>query len=261
MGGQRDGAGEHVLVHPAHKSGPIKQAELSNGRGEVKEPAADKVDILLVDDNAENLVALEAVLEELDQNLVTAASGEEALKRLLEKDFAVILMDVQMPDMDGFEAARLIRERDRSRHTPIVFLTAINKSEAHVSQGYAAGAVDYVFKPFHPDVLRAKIGAFVELSRKNKELQAQIERRQKAEEEVRQLNTDLERRVAERTAELERANRELNSENAERKRAEEALLQEQKKIEGLNLRLQRAMTETHHRVKNNLQTIAAIVDM
>ena len=214
-----------------------------------------------MDDNAENLVALRAVLEDLGQDLVSAASGEEALKRLLEQDFAVILMDVQMPDMDGFEAARLIRQRDRSRHTPIVFLTAINKSEAHVSQGYAVGAVDYVFKPFHPDVLRAKVGAFVELSRKNKELQAQIERREQAEQEVRKLNADLEGRVAERTAELERTNRDLQTENAERKRAEQALRDEQKKIEGLNLRLQRAMTETHHRVKNNLQTIAAIVDM
>ncbi len=232
-----------------------------NGSGTVEEQPAEIVDILMVDDNADNLVALEAVLGDLGQNLVTAASGEEALKRLLEQDFAVILMDVQMPDMDGFEAARMIRQRDRSRHTPILFLTAINKTDAHVSQGYAVGAADYVFKPFHPDVLRAKVGAFVELSRKNKELRAHIERRQQAEEEVRTLNADLEKRVAERTAELERAIRELKSENAERKRAEQAVMEEQRKIEGLNLRLQRAMTETHHRVKNNLQTIAAIVDM
>jgi len=235
------------------QSAPRASASESNGQ--------DRVDILLVDDHPENLVALEAVLEALGQNLVTAHSGEEALKRLLEQEFAVILMDVQMPGMDGFEAARLIRERDKTRHTPIVFLTAINKSEAHVSQGYAVGAVDYVFRPFHPDVLRAKVGAFVELSRKNKELQAQIARRQQAEEEVRLLNADLERRVGERTAELERANHDLKTEVAERARAEHALRENQEKIEELNRRLQRAMTETHHRVKNNLQTIAAIVDM
>jgi two-component sensor histidine kinase len=222
---------------------------------------AERVDILLVDDNAENLVALEAVLADLGQNLVTARSGEEALKRLLHQDFAVILMDVQMPEMDGFEAARLIRQRDRSRHTPIVFLTAINKSEMHVSQGYAVGAVDYVFKPFHPEVLRAKVSAFVEISRKNQELRKEIERRHQAEGEVRTLNAELERRVAERTAELEKANRELLNENKVRRRAEQALREEQSKIEELNRRLQRAMTETHHRVKNNLQTIAAIVDM
>ena len=221
----------------------------------------DRVDILLVDDHPENLVALEAVLADLGQNVVTAQSGEEALKRILEQDFAVILMDVQMPGMDGFEAARLIRQRDKTRLTPIVFLTAINKSESHVSQGYAAGAVDYVFKPFHPDVLRAKVGAFVELSRKNRELQAEVDLRLKAEDEVRQLNSDLERRVMERTAEIQHANQELKSEIAERRRAEKALREQQSKIERLNQRLQRAMTETHHRVKNNLQTIAAIVDM
>jgi CheY-like chemotaxis protein len=115
-----------------------------------------RVNILLVDDRPENLVALEAVLSDLGQNLVKAGSGSEALKRLLHEDYAVILLDVQMPEMDGFETAALIRSRDRSRHTPLIFLTAINKSDTHVSRGYSMGAVDYVFKPFAPETLKSK---------------------------------------------------------------------------------------------------------
>src|SRR4029078_8479775 len=102
-------------------------------------PTDRPVNILLVDDHAENLLALEAILEPLGQNLVKALSGEEALKCLLRQDFAVILVDVQMPGMDGFEAAELIRGRERSMHTPIIFLTAINTSENHVSRGYKVG--------------------------------------------------------------------------------------------------------------------------
>ncbi len=221
----------------------------------------EKVDILMVDDHPENLLALEAVLGDLGQNLIRAHSGADALKHLLVQDFAVILLDVQMPGLDGFETAALIRERERSRHTPIVFLTAINKTETHVTRGYSVGAVDYVFKPFEPEVLKAKVGAFVELSRKNKELLAEIGRRKQAEAEIRRLNDRLERRVLERTTALNVANQGLEAEIAERKRAEEVLTRHQAHIEALNERLKRAMTETHHRVKNNLQIIAAMVDM
>ncbi len=223
--------------------------------------ADQKSNILLVDDRPENLMALEAVLSDLGQTLVKAQSGREALKHLLDEEFAVILLDVQMPDMNGFETAALIRQREKSRHTPIVFLTAINKSDIHVTQGYSVGAVDYVFKPIEPEVLRAKVAAFVELSRKTAELKAEIDRRKIAEEKVRRLNATLERRVAERTAALETANAELQNEITERKRVEAELRRNQSQIEALNERLQRAMTETHHRVKNNLQLIAAMLDM
>lgn len=186
-------------------------------------PDDRQVNILLVDDRVENLVALEAVLADLGQNLVRAVSGREALKQLLYREFAVILLDVQMPELDGFETARLIRLRDKTRHTPIIFLTAINKTDAHVARGYSIGAVDYVFKPFDPEVLRSKVAAFVELSKKTEALKAEIAQRQQAEAAVRKLNAELERRVRERTAALETANRELESEIAERRRAEAAL--------------------------------------
>ena len=136
---------------------------------------AERVSVLLVDDQPNNLLALEGILHGLPENLnlVRAQSGSEALRRLLDQQFAVILLDVLMPDMDGFETAALIRQRDRSRHTPIIFLTAIGNSETHISKGYSAGAVDYLFKPVVPDILRAKVATFVDLFRKTEEIKRQ----------------------------------------------------------------------------------------
>ncbi|MDT0320631.1 response regulator [Streptomyces millisiae] len=132
-----------------------------------------KAKILLVDDRPENLLALEAILSALDQTLVRASSGEEALKALLTEDFAVILLDVQMPGMDGFETAAHIKRRERTRDIPIIFLTAINHGPHHTFRGYAAGAVDYISKPFDPWVLRAKVSVFVDLHMKNVQLREQ----------------------------------------------------------------------------------------
>jgi PAS domain S-box-containing protein len=136
----------------------------------------EQVDILLVDDRAENLLALEAILEPLNQRLVRASSGEDALRRLLERDFAVILLDVQMPGLNGFETAKLIKARERSRHTPIIFLTAISKEEEYVFRGYSVGAVDYMFKPFQPEILQSKVQVFVNLYLQQRRITEQEQR-------------------------------------------------------------------------------------
>jgi CheY-like chemotaxis protein len=129
--------------------------------------------ILMVDDRPENLLALEAILHGLGHELVKASSGEEALKHLLTEDFALILLDVQMPGMDGFETASHIKQRERTRDIPILFLTAIDGEAHQAFRGYAAGAVDYLSKPFDPWVLRAKVAVFIELHERRRELAAQ----------------------------------------------------------------------------------------
>ena len=193
--------------------------------GEQHEPepvAPPKVKILIVDDRESNLITLESILDDLGQELVRATSGREALRHLLREDFAVILLDVKMPDIDGFETAALIRERERSRHTPILFLTA-HKDEEHLFRGYYAGAVDFLYKPINPEVLRSKVSVFVDLSLKsellkqqaemlrarNDELERLVREKDEAEQRVRALNAELEARVAERTAELTKSNEEL----------------------------------------------------
>jgi PAS domain S-box-containing protein len=133
----------------------------------------DRVNVLLVDDRPENLLALEAILNSPSYNLVQANSGTEALRCLLNQDFAVILLDVQMPGMDGFETATLIRSRDRSRSTPIIFITAFSSNDTHVFKGYSLGAVDYLFKPLKPEILTSKVQVFVELFQKTVEVKQQ----------------------------------------------------------------------------------------
>ena len=133
----------------------------------------EPVEILLVDDRPENLLALEAILEPLNQTLIRAHSGDEALRKLLLHDFAVILLDVQMPGINGFETARLIKARERTKYIPIIFLTAISKDEEYVFEGYSVGAVDYLAKPFQPDILRSKVNVFVDLYLKQKQLSEQ----------------------------------------------------------------------------------------
>jgi CheY-like chemotaxis protein len=130
---------------------------------------------LLVDDRRDNLIALEAILQGLPVEPVAVESGEAALKQLLIDDFAVILLDAQMPEMDGFETASHIKQRERTRHVPIIFLTAADRDAQLALRGYAAGAVDYLTKPFDPWILRAKVSVFVELWTKTRQLEAQAE--------------------------------------------------------------------------------------
>ena len=164
------------------------------------ESPAGPVEILLVDDRPENLLALEAILEPLGQNLVRANSGDEALKCLLRWEFAAILLDVQMPGLSGFETARLIKARERTRSVPIIFLTAINKEDAYVFEGYQVGAVDYMSKPFQPDVLRSKVAVFVDLYRKQEQIKQQ--ERLLREAEVRALELTHRARLYESEARM-----------------------------------------------------------
>jgi signal transduction histidine kinase len=196
------------------------------------------VDILLVDDHEENLLAVESILTEPSYRIVCARSGRDALREVLAREFALILLDVAMPGLDGYETATLIRQRERSRDTPIIFLTANNRSDVHVFRGYSVGAVDYLFKPFTPEILHSKVAVFVELFTKREALKRHSEALQRAHDE-------LEERVAARTRELAAANASLRTEIAERVRIER---------ERLSLfereRVARAQAESVNRMKD-----------
>lgn len=193
------------------------------GAGEVGDgiPPADgmegwKADILLVDDEASNLFALKALLEPLGQNLLTAQSGPEALKLVLNHNPAVIVLDVRMPGMDGFETAQIIRGRERSRHIPIIFLTGVSRETEAAFRGYEVGAVDYLMKPVVPQVLRSKVSVFVDLHRKNAALAREIVERKAAEERLKaseaQLRALTARQISVREEERSRIAREIHDE-------------------------------------------------
>jgi signal transduction histidine kinase len=182
----------------------------------------DRIDILLVDDQPSKLLSYEAILNDLGENLITAGSAKEALEHLLRRNVAVVLVDVCMPDLDGFELASMIREHPRYQNTAIIFVSAIALTDLDRLRGYEAGAVDYVPVPVVPEVLRAKVKIFAELHRKTQELK--------------RLNAELERRVDERTAELAQANVDLERRVEERTREREAALaqvHEMQKLESL----------------------------
>ncbi|HTB64298.1 MAG TPA: response regulator [Opitutales bacterium] len=174
------------------------------------------VNILLVDDETRNLDALESVLQSPDYGLIRAQSADQALLLLLEGDFAAIILDIRMPEITGIELANLIKRRKRTQHIPIIFLTAYYQGDKEELEGYGIGAVDYLTKPLNPQILKSKIGVFVDLFRKTRALEAanaaleqEVMQRQNAEGALRLANNELEERVKERTAELVRANEEL----------------------------------------------------
>ena len=175
--------------------------------------AQQPVQILIVDDHRDNLLALEAVLSPLGHRMVRAASGRAALKVLLQEEIALILLDVAMPDVDGYEVAELIRGRQANRDTPIIFITANPKSASAVFKGYSVGAVDYIFKPVSADVLISKVNVFVDLYRRSRALKRQAQ-------DLRRAHDELDLRVRERTEELARTNQRLKAVIAQRRRAE-----------------------------------------
>jgi signal transduction histidine kinase len=165
----------------------------------------EAVNILLVDDDAKSLIATEVVLSELKQNTIKAKSGKEALRLVLEYEFAVILLDVKLPDMDGFQIAEFIRRHKKSRDTPIIFMTAYGRDEIMISRGYSLGAVDYIFKPIIPEILRAKVAVFIRLFETTIQLK----------EAGRLLEQQSQQELQKRARELEKLNKELEDSNKE----------------------------------------------
>ena len=201
-------------------------------------PADSPRSILVVDDEPLNLRAMEALLSAPDCRVESVASGAEALRRILRSDYALILLDVRMPEMDGFETAALIRKLKRSRHTPIVFLTAAGEHADWVLRGYGAGAVDYIVKPVDPEVLRSKVAIFLELEGRNADLTTELARQRATQRELLRAKDDLETKVRERTANLITAHDRLRQEMQQRERAE------------AELRVAKAMAEEASRAKS-----------
>lgn len=200
-----------------------------------------KADILIIDDDEHNRVALEALLDGLGQNIVTAASGDEALKRLLKQEFAVILLDVRMPDIDGFETATLIRQREKSWTTPIIFITGVDISEEQVARGYSLGAVDYMIKPITSEILCSKVSVFVQLFKKTEEIRQQ-------EKLLRQLQQkEYEQKLVEQKQQLELAF--LRKENEKEKKLVEELASKSTELSRFNEELK----QFSHIVAHDLQ--------
>jgi PAS domain S-box-containing protein len=196
---------------------------------------SSKANILLVDDSRNSLLALQELLAGPDRTVMAAESGEEALRLALNNDFAIILLDIRMPGMDGFETATLIRKRRRSQHTPIIFLTGAYEDTRSMFRGYQVGAVDYMLKPVEPAVLASKVSVFVDLHHKSVELAEQILQRRNAERALARANEDLETRIRERTASLITANDLLQKEIERRKRVQENLLTKEAEARRLSL--------------------------
>ncbi len=202
----------------------------------MKEP----INILIVDDEPKNLTVLEAVLDDPAYRLVLAESADKALISLVFEEFALLVLDIRMPGMNGFELAQVIKEREKTAHVPIIFLTAYYNEDQHIIAAYGTGAVDFLLKPVNPSILRSKVAVFAELHRRQREtamanltLTSEVTERRRAEEQLRDLNETLEQRVTDRTEALN------------------ASLHEKEVL----------LSEVHHRVKNNLQVVSSLLNL
>ena len=217
--------------------------------------------ILVVDDEPLNLKAMEALLAEADCQVVTASSGREALWRILRTDFALILLDVRMPEMDGFETAGLIRRLKRSRHTPIVFLTAAGEQAEWVQRGYEAGGVDYLVKPVDPEVLRSKVGVFIDLNSRSASLATEVARQRTAQRALSKARDDLEIKVRERTASLISAHDRLRQEIQQRERAEAELQVAKRVAEEANRAKSQFLANMSHEIRTPMNAIIGLTEV